>query len=169
MKTVCTLLGLSADADEASVHTAVSKLLNRGDITPDALTTLKNRATALESENQTLLGEQVTGLLAEYGIKDAKIINRLTPALTPLKNRAERLQYLADFGFKPVEAAKAATKVLNRGGGAAAIAEESAAGADEKTVARKITNRANELKGALPGRSFDSCWKQAAQEVAEKS
>ena len=47
MKTVCTLLGLSADADEASAHAAVSKLLNRGDITPDALAALRAEHKAL--------------------------------------------------------------------------------------------------------------------------
>ena len=175
MKTVCTLLGLSADADEASVHAAVSKLLNRGDIAPDALATLRAEHQALSTANQTLLGEQLTGLLAEHGIKDAKIINRLTPILTPLKNREERLECLADFGFKPGgkethgQDARATTRVLNRGGGSEAVASsEATAGADEAAVARKIKNRANELKGASPARTFDSCWKQAAQEVAEK-
>ena len=41
MKSVCTLLGLSADADELCMHAAVSKLLNRGEIAPDALAALR--------------------------------------------------------------------------------------------------------------------------------
>jgi hypothetical protein len=44
MKTVCTWLGLSAEADEQSGNAAVTKLLNRGDITPDDLALLKNHA-----------------------------------------------------------------------------------------------------------------------------
>jgi hypothetical protein len=44
MKTVCTWLGLSAEADEQSRNAAVTKLLNRGDITPDDLALLKNHA-----------------------------------------------------------------------------------------------------------------------------
>ncbi len=173
MKTVCTLLGLSADADEASVHAAVSKLLNRGDIAPDALATLRAEHKTLGETNAALLGEQLTGLLAEHGIKDEKVINRLKPVLTPLKNREERLACLADFGFKPggnpqTQAARTETRILNRGGGAEAVVSAETGSADEQAVARKIKNRANELRGASPARSFDSCWKQAAQEVADK-
>jgi vacuolar-type H+-ATPase subunit I/STV1 len=166
MKTVCTLLGLSADADEASVHAAVSKLLNRGDIAPEALATLRAEHKSLGETNLTLLGEQLTGLLAEHGIKDARIINRLTPVLTPLKNREERVACLADLGFKTRgQAVPAPTRVLNRGGGAEAVATTDAGGADEQAVARKIKNRANELKGASPKRAFDDCWNQAASEI----
>lgn len=169
MKTVCTLLGLSAEADEASVHAAVSKLLNRADILPADLITLKNRATTLESENQTLLAEQLDGILAEHKITDAKVVNRLKPVLTPLKNREERLTCLADFGFKiggaPAPATAAApARILNRGTGNTP-SEESVAGADDQAIAKKIKNRATAL--VVNGRSWDSAWKQAAQEVAE--
>jgi len=168
MKTVCTLLGLSAEADEASVHTAVSKLLNRGDITPDALAALRAEHQLLGETNQTLLGEQLDGLLAEHGIKDAKIINRLTPVLTPLKNREERLACLADFGFilggKGSSASSNPGRVLNRGSGTP-DSGNSLAGADDQTIARKIKNRANELKGASPKRAFDDCWNQASSEM----
>lgn len=172
MKTVCTLLGLSADADEASVHAAVSKLLNRGDITPDGLTTLRAEHKTLGETNQTLLGEQLTGLLAEHGIKDEKVVNRLTPVLTPLKNREDRLACLADLGFKPggssqTQDSKSQTRILNRGAGTPE-SDHSLAGQDQATVARKIKNRANELKGASPKRAFDDCWQQAAQEIAAK-
>jgi len=159
MKTVCTLLGLSAEADELSAHAAVTKLLNR--------------ATELEQENQTLLGEQLDGLLAEYKITEEKILNRLKPVLQGLKNREERLVCLADFGFKaggvaaPRESAANPARVLNRGTGKAPMVEESMAGVDEKTLAQKLKNRANELH--IHGRSFDSAWKQAMQEVMGKS
>ena len=174
MKTVCTLLGLSADADEASVHAAVTKLQNRADILPADLATLKNRALTLESETQALLGEQLDALVAEHKITDAKVINRLKPVLNGLKNREERLACLADFGFKPGGQGSSSSsssssnqgRVLNRGAGSSAIASAATADPDEKTVAQKITNRANELKGASPNRSFDACWKQASQEVS---
>jgi len=168
MKTVCTLLGLSAEADEASVHAAVSKLLNRGDITPDALATLRAEHQSLGESNQTLLSEQLDGLLAEHGIKDAKIINRLTPVLTPLKNREERLACLTDFGFKvggqgSSSSSSSPGRVLNRGAGNRTATEPSTS--DEQTIARKIKNRANELKGASPRRAFDDCWNQASSEI----
>jgi hypothetical protein len=166
MKTVCSLLGLSADADETSVHAAVAKLQNRVTELEGEVTPLKNRKTELEAENQTLLGEQVDGILAECKITDTKIINRLKPSLTPLKNRADRMSFLADLGYKP-GAEKKETRVLNRGNGAAVA--NSTEDDDEKTVADKIKNRANELKGAAPQRKFDDCWKQAAGELAKKS
>ncbi len=169
MKTVCTLLGLSADADEASVHAAVSKLLNRGDLTPEALAALRAEHKTLGEMNQTLLGEQLAGLLAEYGIKEEKIVNRLTPVLTSLKNREERLACLADFGFKGSSSSSSSsssspTRVLNRGQGTPQ-SDNSLVGQDDKTIARKIKNRANELKGASPKRAFDDCWNQAASEI----
>jgi Mu-like prophage I protein len=172
MKTVCSLLGLSAEADEASVHAAVSKLLNRGDITVADLTTLKNRSTELETENQTLLGEQVDALLDAHGVKEEKLRNRLKPVIGGYKNREERVAALIEFGYKPVEA-KAdkpnQSRTLNRGTGKT---EEAASAAeseeDDQGIAEKITNRAQELKGAAPARSFDSCWNQAKRELAQK-
>jgi phage I-like protein len=168
MKTVCTLLGLSAEADEASVHAAVSKLLNRGDITPEALATLRAEHHRFGETNDLLLGEQLTGLLAEHGITDDKIANRLKPVLTPLKNREERLACLADLGFKAgglaPNAFGATTRVLNRGAGAD-LSRHAETTADDKTIAQKIKNRANELKGASPKRAFDDCWNQAAGEI----
>ena len=122
MKSVCTLLGLSADADEASVHTAVARLLNRGDIAPDALATLRAAHQSLGDQNQTLLGEQSEILLDGCGVKDERVRNRLKDGLKSLKNRAERLSYLADFGYVPGEVARSTAgtgtgtgvRVLNR-------------------------------------------------------
>jgi hypothetical protein len=54
MKSVCALLGLSEDAQEANVHAAVAKLLNRADISAADLTVIKNRNTELEGENKKL-------------------------------------------------------------------------------------------------------------------
>jgi phage I-like protein len=158
MKTVCTLLGLAAEADEVSAH--------------DALTKLLNRTIELEQDNQTLLAEQLDSLLAEHTITDPKVINRLKPVLNGLKNREERLVCLADFGFKvgglvaaPRESAanSAPARILNRGAGSSALTSVTG-DADEKTIAQKLKNRAHELQ--VHGRSFDSAWQQAMQEVA---
>lgn len=169
MKTVCTLLGLSAEADEASVHAAVTKLLNRGDISVADLQTLRNEHKAFGELNVTLLGEQVDGLLDLHGVKEEKIRNRLKLVLADLKNREERVAVLSDFGFKQVEAKQEKAghgRVLNRGTGKTAEQETPIDAADEKAVTEKIKNRANELKGTAPSRSFESCWNQAKQEIA---
>lgn len=164
MLNIATKLGLAAEASEDAILAEVTKLQNRvTELTPlaDENTKLKNRLTEVDSQ-------AVAALLASHGVKDAKVLNRLTPVVQAAP-APERAALLADLGFKPVEAAKPATKVLNRGGGAEAVAESATAGADEKTVAQKIKNRAAELKGASPNRSFDSCWSQAIQETAAKN
>ena len=121
MKNIATKLGLAAEASEDAILAEVTKLQNRATTLEGEVTPLKNRKTELETENQTLLGEQVDGLLAEHGIKEEKVMNRLKPVLTGLKNRADRLAAMADLGFKPAVATKPATtvRVLNRGAGAA--------------------------------------------------
>jgi phage I-like protein len=151
MKSVCTLLGLSAEADEASVHAAVSKFINRGDITLADLTTLKNRATELETENKTLLEEQVDALMDAHGIKaDDKVRNRLKPTLIGYKNREERIAALVDFGFKPVEAAKGAEtaqqRQLRNRDTHQPEKNSTAAGLDEKELAQKAEAEVQDYK-----------------------
>ena len=129
------------------------------------------------------MGEQLAGLLAEHQITDEKLKNRLTPILLPLKNRAERLACLDDFGFKigghpsfaeatagRQSAATQPARILNRGTGSSAIAAAATADTtanDDAAIAQKIKNRANELH--VNGRSFDSAWQQAMQEIQSKS
>jgi len=167
MKSVCTLLGLSAEADEASVHAAVSKIINRGDITPDGLTTLRAEYKSLGEQNQTLLGEQVDALLDAHGVKEEKVRNRLKPVIVAMKNRDERVSALVDFGFKAIEPGKekTAVRMLNRKDGKPAAEAESESGTDEQAVAEKIRNRATELQHGTPGRNWDSCWSQASREI----
>lgn len=66
MKSVCTLLGLSADAEEASVHAEVTKLKNRIVVVEDEAKPLRNRITELETDNKALLEAQVEADLAKY-------------------------------------------------------------------------------------------------------
>ena len=96
MKTVCTLLGLSADADENSVHAAVTKLLNRA-----------AELEKLPAENTTLK-------------------NRLKPVVLALPTLAERTAALVDFGFKPVEAGKTTRVLNRGGTGAVPQTESAA-------------------------------------------
>jgi hypothetical protein len=169
MKSVCTLLGLSAEADEQSVHAAVTKLLNRADITPAALTSLQAEHKTFGEQNQTLLGEQVDGLIAEHGLKDEKVINRLKPVLATLKNRKERLDYLADFGFKPVEAGKSAPapRILNRGTTAVATTEtdEAVTLAAEQDRAQKVMNRASAIVKETPSIGLATATMMASKEI----
>jgi hypothetical protein len=168
MKSVCTLLGLSADADEPSVHAAVSKLLNRGDIAPDALAALRAEHQSLGEQNQILLGEQSQALLDACGVREEKIRNRLADGLKLLRNRQERLSYLADFGYTPNgQDARATTRVLNRGGAAVRESVTGAAGEGEQALAIKIQNRAGELQGK--GLKYDVAWNQARREVLGKN
>ena len=166
MKSIATKLGLAAEASEDAILAEVTKILNRvTELAPheEENKKLKNR---LDTANTAA----VDSLLAAHGVKDQKVLNRLKPVLAGIEDHDERLAALADFGFKPVEApAKPATKVLNRGNGAAAAAETSTAGVDDKVLTDKIKNRANELKGAAPARKFDDCWKQATTELTPKA
>lgn len=164
MKNIAAKLGLAAEASEDAILAEVTKLQNRvTELTPHETENIKltNRLKAVD-------GEAVDALLAQHGVKEEKVLNRLKPVIQALPTRDERISALKDFGFKPVEAVRPATRVLNRGNGAAA-AEDGMEGADEKTIANKIKNRANELKGAAPGRKFDDCWKQAARELQPKN
>ena len=161
MKTVCTLLGLSAEADEASVHAAITKLQNRvTELNPlaEENKTLANRLTALD-------GEQVDAILAEHGVKEEKVLNRLKPVIAALANRAERVSALEDFGFSATAkatAGKEQTRLLNRNPKPPGNTTETA---DDAAVTAKLKNRASELKSAAPARSFDSCWAQAKSEL----
>lgn len=137
MKTVCTLLGLSAEADEASVHAAVTSLKNRATAAEAEVTPLKNRVSDLEKENTTLLDEQIAADFATAKITDEKIINRHTPLLRDakhFKNRAERLAFIQDLA-KPAEKPGPQTRVLNRGAGKPT--ETATEPADEQALAQK--------------------------------
>lgn len=109
MKNLMTAMGLSADASEESAVEAFHKIKNRNtELEPLAAEniTLKNRIAQFD-------GEQVDGLLELHGVKEEKIKNRLKPVLAAMKTREDRVAALADFGFKPVEAAKT-VRVINR-------------------------------------------------------
>lgn len=149
MKNIAVELGLDPNTDENGILAALRPLKNRGDISAADLAILRNEHKTFGEQNQTLLGEQVDGILAEHKITDTKIVNRLKPVLLPLANRAERLTFLADLGHKPeAKAAPAATtgRVLNRGT-ASAAATQAGSNAAVTTAAslndevRKVMNR----------------------------
>ena len=149
MKNIAVKLGLAAEAGDDAILAEATRLLNRN--------------AELETQNQTLLGEQVDGILAECLITDPKIIQRLKPTLTPLVNRAERMAYLTDLGFKPGRAEGVTPRVLNRGKGEATAAAERFAANDEQARVEKIRNRASEL--TRQGLRFDAAWATAVNEA----
>jgi phage I-like protein len=149
MKSVCTLLGLSADADESSVHAAVTKLQNR----VTTLEPLDKTNTELKNRNTELEGEQCDALMDAHGLdadKEKARREKIKPVLLGLKNRAERKSFLAECCPVAAPAAPRAAgtqvKLHNRdtnapgaGGGANVEVEDSRA-------ATKIMNRANEIR-----------------------
>jgi hypothetical protein len=92
--------------------------MNRAKTAEAEVAPLKNRQGELEASNQTLLGEQVEALLDAHGVKEEKIRNRAKSSILTLKNRDERVAWLNDFGFKPLDGKKeSGNRVMNRGEG----------------------------------------------------
>lgn len=179
MKTVAAKLGLSADAAEEAVLAEVTKIMNRATDAEGKVATLTGRVTALETQNQTLLGEQIDADLAARGVTEEKVLNRVKPVLTRMENRADRLGFLDDMGFTAERkdtagAANAATsatgKVFNRSDAKSPEKKggETNKAGDGRAAADRIMNRATELKGTTPSRSFESCWNQAQREEESK-
>jgi len=174
MKSVATRLGLSADASEEAVLAEVTKLQNRATTAEAELTPLKNRATELEANNQTLLAEQVDGMMDAHGIKaEDKVRNRLRPVLLGLKNREDRTATLADFGFtpglakNPAAGATGQTRLHNRDTKPpGTVAEPDAKGDEAK--ATKIMNRALEIQKQV-GNTLPTAIRQAQNEAANAS
>lgn len=145
MKDIAKLLGLSEDADQAAVSSAI--------------TTLKNRVSEMEAE-------QVDGLLANHAIKpDDKRHAKLRPVLLTLKNREERDAFLADVVTQPPAKAQPQVRLFNRDTkppGDAAFGGQSAADA----ATQAITNRARELKKEFPRMSDATAMITAQRELA---
>jgi phage I-like protein len=159
MKTVCTALGLSADAAEDVVLAEVTKLKNR----VTELAPLAEDNKTLKTRLESLDGEQVDGLLETHGVKEPKVINRLKPVLTALKNREERVAALVDFGFTP-PAAGTQARVLNRGAGNLRnVVEDDVAAQTER--ATKIMNRAVAIQKETPTISLATATAMATKEI----
>lgn len=170
MKSVATKLGLSADASEEAVLAEVTKIMNRATDAEGKITPLQTRVTALETENGALLGEQIDSDLAAHGVKDEKVVNRVRPILVGLKNRAERVSFIELFGSqetKETKGTEGTRQVLNRADAKTPGAKGAGEPANEQEKAQKILNRANELRGSAPGRSWESCWNQAVSEATK--
>lgn len=90
MQKLAAFLGLSAEASEDAILTEVTKLRNRADKAEQDLVPLRNRVTAIEAENKTLLEAQVEADLEPLKIHlSAEEITPLREQL--IKNRAGTL------------------------------------------------------------------------------
>ena len=163
MKQIAQRLGLSADASEEAILGELTKLENRattaeGQLAPITVErdTLKNRVTILD-------GEQIDADLDAHGIKDEAVRNRVKPVLVPMTNRADRVEFIKLIGKPEVKT----TKPLTNRADSKTPGAKPEAGSEEadKATAQRITNRAHELKGNAPSRTFAQCWNQARGEV----
>jgi len=167
MKTVANKLGLAADASEEAVLAEVTKIMNRATDLEGQVKPLEARVTALETDNATLLGEQIEADLNASGVKDEKIINRHKGLLSDPKhfaNRAARVAFIEEL--KPVKTGAPQTKLHNRetrppGQGKT----EEGAGRDEQALATKIMNRAMQLVAENRAPGLATAMKMAQNEM----
>lgn len=138
MKTIATKLGLSAEASEDAILAEVTKVLNRATDAEGKLTPLQTRVTTLETENKTLLGDQIAAELETHGVKDEPIRNRLAPILAGMAKREDRLSFLKDV-VKTELTPAGSGKVLNRRDAKDPSQRSDAAtdGLDEQALAKK--------------------------------
>jgi phage I-like protein len=164
MKSVATKLGLSAEANEDSILAEVTKLQNR----VTTLEPLSEENTKLKNRVAQIDADAIDALLAERGVKDAKVLNRLRPVLQSCATREERLATLDDFGFKVADTTTTTTtRVLNRGTGAAV--EKKAQDTDQaaRDRAAKVMNRAQAIMEKTPSLGLATATSMAASEIPE--
>lgn len=172
MKSVATLLGLSADASEEAVHAEVLKIKNRATSAEEKIAPLETKVTELTTANGTLLDEQIAADLDANGVKDEKIRNRVTPLLKTMKNRADRVGFLTEVVGKPAATTgKEQTKLHNRDTkppGQAAT-EDGKNGQAEQVKATKIMNRASALRKEMPNLSLATSTRMAQNEIEQEA
>jgi len=111
MKSIATLLGLSAEASEEAIHAEVTKIMNRASTAEAALTPMTNRATTAEAKVKDLEGAQIETDLEVYK-------NRFKPAAREgwkkalISNRADTIELLK--GMDVLKEAVAPGRISNR-------------------------------------------------------
>ncbi|PWU18917.1 MAG: hypothetical protein C5B50_07825 [Verrucomicrobia bacterium] len=173
MNTIATKLGLAAEASEDALLAELTKIINRADEATQRLTTAQGRIALLETENATLLGEQIEADFAAAGIKDDKIVNRHKPLLTDpkhFKNRAERVEFikdLSDRGQRTEDRGQNSQRLLrNRDTKAPEISLDEGAEKVQRAEAVKIQNRACELQKQMPHLTVATAYTMAQREMA---
>ncbi len=164
MKTVCTALGLSADASEEATLAEVTKLRNRADTAEAELAPIKNKVKDLEAA-------QVEADLVKYA-------NRIKPEKKEafkqmlLTNRAMAVELLESMAETKPATTTTTTSTTGRrplhNRAEATVPETKSDETGDVEKATAITNRARELRDTNPKRDFESCWNQAMNEQAAK-
>ena len=168
MKLIANRLGLSADASEDALLGELAKLENRAkaaDDTAAATAALTAERDVLKNRVTELLAEQIDADIAAAGITEETTIVKLKPVLMPMKNRAERVDFLALM--QPVVKVEVKAPLTNR----AAAKVPGGKPGEEKNAKHEaqraaiIANRAGELQKSHPGRSIMSAFNAAQQAV----
>ena len=177
MNRVAAHLGLTAEASEDAVLTAVTALTNRATQAEAQVKPLTNRITELEGSLKTLSEAQVEVDLAPLKnrakpetiavLRTALLANRTTtlPLVAELDASLPKSAGAASNG----QAAAARAPITNRG--ASNPDERDATGSAGKSdkltdaQARVIANRARELQAANPKRNYTEVFNQAKAEV----
>jgi len=169
MKSVCALLGLSAEADEMSVHAAVTQLQNRVATSEKATGPLNEQIVVLKAANESLLTAQVESDLEKYKNR-YKAESKEAVKKQLLANRAATIELLeampeaAEVRGQRSEVRGQTQTIHNRNAKGPAPVSGDAVEAEEKK-ALKIKNRAHELFTANKARGWDSAWSQAVNEL----
>lgn len=168
------LLGLPADATDEVITTACNKFVATRTTEMAASTTLKNRIAELETQNKELLAAAIEHDIADNAdlIEDKEAFRALLVA-----NRESALATIAALkkGLKPStnNKGKAGEKVQpplhkanNRNTPAPVTAPENS---EDGKLARKISNRAIELRKSNPSMSFHQSWELAEGEFVDRA
>ena len=146
MSKITSLLGLADGADDSQIAGAVEALQTTAGKVP----ALTNRVNELSALHETLVGESIDADFAAHGITDAAVINRVKPVLVPMKNRQERVEFMALLP-KPAGAPVVAKKPLTNRADARTPETVVTAGDDEPTPESTkrdhvIANRARSIR-----------------------
>ncbi|MGB8352640.1 MAG: phage protease, partial [Chthoniobacteraceae bacterium] len=104
MNQIATKLGLSADASEEAILGELARILNRAADAETRLRPLADENASLKNRIDSLESEQIDADLDAHGIREENVRGKLRPVLIPMKNRADRVDFL---------------KLVNRSGGRA--------------------------------------------------
>jgi len=173
MKSLCTALGLSADASEDAALAELTKLKNRATTAEAALEPGNARVKELETENTTLKNRTAEMLAAVVEQDLVKYSNRFKPESKEawkkqlLANRTGTIELLESLP-EPKAEEEGEEKILpmhNRANAKTPLGTPGDAGkAKEAAKAKAISNRAQTLM-RREGKTASDAWRQAEADV----
>jgi len=169
MNQIATKLGLSAEASEEAILAELSKILNRASEADGRLKPLADENASLKNRLESLESEQIDLDLDAHGIREEPVRVKLKPVLAPMKNRADRLEFLKLMNRPVSRAGGGSPPLTNRQlSRTPAISTPSAA---DPTRAILIKNRAAEIEKSTRctlAQSFLQAEAQVNQELQNK-